>query len=84
MSRARGTLVGATVLAAATVALDLLAHPHGDTWWHHTPGFDLLFGFAGCAVIVVVSKALGKAALQRPERPAANSGDAADSEDLAT
>ena len=39
---------------------------------------------AGCAVIVVVSKALGKAALQRPERPAADSGDAADSEDLAT
>jgi len=78
MSRTRGALVGATVLAAAAVALDLVAHPHGDTWWHHTPGFDLIFGFAGCAVIVIVSKALGKAGLQRPERSAA------DSEDLTT
>jgi len=84
MNRARGTLVGATVLAAATVALDLLAHPHGDTWWHHTPGFDLIFGFVGCAVIVIVSKALGKAALQRPERSAADSNGAADPEDLTT
>ena len=84
MSRARGTLAGATVLAAATVALDLLAHPHGDTWWHHTPGFDLVFGFVGCVVIVVVSKALGKAALQRPERAAADSDDATDPEALTT
>jgi hypothetical protein len=27
-----------------------------------------VFGFVGCAVIVLVSKALGKAGLQRPER----------------
>lgn len=54
-------------LAVATVGLDLLAHPHGETWWHHAPGFDLFYGFAGCALIVIVSKALGKAGLQRPE-----------------
>ena len=66
MSPSRGAAVA--VIAVATVALDLLAHPHGETWWHHTPGFDLLYGFAGCAVIVIVSKALGKAGLQRPER----------------
>ena len=84
MSRVRGMLVGATIVAAATAALDLLAHPHGDSWWHHTPGFDLLFGFAGCAVIVVVSKALGKAALQRPERSATEPDDAAGPEDPTT
>ncbi|HIE94292.1 MAG TPA: hypothetical protein EYQ83_16060 [Acidobacteria bacterium] len=66
MNKGRGAAVA--VIAAATVSLDLLAHPHGEMWWHHAPGFDLVFGFVGCAVIVVVSKAFGKAGLQRPER----------------
>lgn len=64
--------------AGATVALDLLAHPHGDAWWHHALGFDLLYGFAGCAVIVIVSKALGKAGLQQGEHVDEASGDAAE------
>jgi hypothetical protein len=82
MSRTRGILAGAAVLTAGTAALDLLAHPHGETWWHHTPGFDLLFGFVGCALIVVVSKALGKAALQRPERPGTPSNGVSDPKDV--
>ena len=66
MTLARPVLVGAA--AVGTVALDLLAHPHGETWWHHLAGFDLVYGFLGCAAIVIVSKALGKAGLQRRER----------------
>ncbi|MDP6579669.1 MAG: hypothetical protein QF681_03350 [Vicinamibacterales bacterium] len=59
----------AAMLAAAVVSgLDLLAHPHGEAWWHHLPGFDLVYGFVGCVAIVVGSKALGKVWLQRPER----------------
>ncbi len=79
MSPSRGA-AGAViaVIAAATVALDLVAHPHGEAWWHHTPGFDLLYGFAGCAVIVIVSKALGKAGLQRPEHVDETPGDSAE------
>lgn len=82
MSGARRLLVGSAVFAAGAAALDLWAHPHGDTWWHHTPGFDLIFGFAGCALIVVVSKALGKAALQRPERSATQPDDVPKPEDV--
>jgi hypothetical protein len=41
------------------------AHPRLP--WHAIPAFDLVFGFLGCAVIVVVSKALGRAGLQKPE-----------------
>lgn len=66
MTAARAVLIGAA--AAASLALDLLAHPHGDTWWHHLAGFDLAYGFLGCAAIVFGSKALGKAWLQRRER----------------
>ncbi len=55
-------------IVTAVAALDVLAHPHGETWWHHLPGFDLIFGLVGCAIIVTVSKALGKAWLQHRER----------------
>jgi len=36
-------------------------------WWHRTPAFHAVFGVVGCVLIVVVSKALGKFWLQRPE-----------------
>ena len=66
MTAGRGALIATA--AAATGALDLLAHPHGDTWWHHLAGFDLVYGFLGRAAIVIGSKALGKVWLQRRER----------------
>ncbi len=66
MTVARGTLIAAA--AAAPVALDFLAHPHGETWWYHVPGFDFVYGFLGCVAIVVGAKVLGKAWLQRRER----------------
>ena len=66
MTTARRALIA--VAAAATVGLDLLAHPHGEGWWHDVPGFELVFGFLGCVAIVIGSKALGKVWLQRRER----------------
>ena len=62
-----GRAVTTVLVLAALAALDLLAHPHSEAWWHQLPGFDLFFGFLGCAGIVIVSKALGKAWLQREE-----------------
>lgn len=55
-------------IVTAMVAVDFLGHPHGETWWHHMPGFDLVYGAVGCMAIVIVSKALGKVWLQRRER----------------
>ena len=66
MTTGRRLLLAAIVTVVA--GLDVLAHPHGETWWHHLPGFDLIFGLVGCAIIVTVSKTLGKAWLQRRER----------------
>jgi hypothetical protein len=36
-------------------------------WWHRLPAFQGAYGLLGCLAIIVVSKALGKAWLQRPE-----------------
>ena len=62
-----GRAAPTVLVLVAMAALDLLADAHSETWWHQLPGFDLLFGFLGCAGIVIVSKALGKVWLQREE-----------------
>ena len=54
--------------AGATLVLEAASPHHAAYAWHSLPGFDLVYGFLGCALIVVASKALGRAALQRPEQ----------------
>ena len=58
------------VAATATVVAEIATHDaaHAVFPWHDVPGFDLLYGFAGCIVIIVLSKAAGQAWLQRDER----------------
>jgi hypothetical protein len=43
------------------------AHPHSHYWWHQFPGFDALYGFLGCILIIVASKALGEKYLEKNE-----------------
>jgi len=52
-----------------TVILEVIYRDasHAHFWWQVVPMFDLLYGFVGCVVIVLVSKWLGHAWLQRPE-----------------
>lgn len=40
-------------------------HPH--FWWEKIPIFDAIFGFLGCIVIVLGSKALGHHGIQKDE-----------------
>ena len=40
-------------------------HPH--FWWEKIPVFDAVFGFLGCILIVLGSKALGHHWLQKDE-----------------
>ncbi|MFQ5898353.1 MAG: hypothetical protein ACE5JN_08915 [Candidatus Methylomirabilia bacterium] len=62
----RGLLWIAFVLAA--VLEIFFATPEAALpWWHRTPAFHAVYGVVGCVLIVVVSKALGKFWLQRPE-----------------
>jgi membrane protein implicated in regulation of membrane protease activity len=62
-------LIAAGVTIVITVILEIVSRHHGHAafWWHATPAFDLLYGLAGCVGIVLVSKWLGHAWLQRRE-----------------
>ena len=54
------------VSAVLDVALRHFAHP--EFWWHSMPAFDLLYGFIGCAALILFSKWLGHRFLMRDER----------------
>ena len=44
------------VAVLAAVLEFFFAHPHYHEWWNTTPGFNLLFGFAGCWLLIFVAK----------------------------
>lgn len=64
----RWWVAGAVTLIVSVVA-EVVFHDasHSLFWWHDVPGFDFVYGLAGCAAIVVVSKAIGSRWLQRPD-----------------
>ena len=45
----------------------LFRHEHPHFWWDKIPAFDAVFGFLGCILIVIGSKALGHHWLQKDE-----------------
>ena len=55
------------VAVLAAVLEFFFAHPHYHEWWNTTPGFNLLFGFAGCWLLIFVAKIVMTPLLQRPE-----------------
>ena len=44
-----------------------ISREHVHFWWEKIPIFDALFGFIGCIVIVLGSKALGHHGIQKDE-----------------
>jgi peptidoglycan/LPS O-acetylase OafA/YrhL len=61
VKRPRAVVVTAVAFVAG-VGVDLLI---GDV--HYFPGYAATIGLVGCVVIVLASKWLGKALIQRPE-----------------
>ena len=50
------------------VALEIAFVQHKIYYpWHGLIGFDIFFGFLGCAAIIVISKFLGSVFIQRKE-----------------
>ena len=44
-----------------------IPHEKVHFWWEKIPAFDAIFGFLGCIVIVLGSKALGHHGIQKDE-----------------
>ncbi len=59
-------ITGAAIVAAVGFDVVFPYYSHPESWWHTTPGFDLVYGLVGCAAIVLFSKWLGTH-VSRPE-----------------
>ena len=66
-------LLGA-VMAVMVVVEVLFAHPHYHMIWNSVPGFDLLIGFAGAWVLILLAKVVMAKILQREENYYESSG----------
>lgn len=53
------------VLLDVITSIFISKHPHFI--WEKIPGFSAVYGFIACALIIIVSKALGKWGLMKPE-----------------
>ncbi len=56
-------------LLACLVLLDalLVDKEHAHTWVEHLPGFWTVFGFAGCALLIILSKWFGHTGIMTRE-----------------
>jgi hypothetical protein len=57
------------LVAVLSVLGQYLGHDDHDAagWWERVPGFWAIYGFVGCVLIIVGSKAIGGILLQRKE-----------------
>ena len=60
-------VLGVITLISIFAAMNIPYDPAHDYWWNRIPAFNILYGFAGCVLIMLFSKALGKLFLQRKE-----------------
>lgn len=51
----------------AGILVQTFLHPHAYFWWEEIPVFSAVYGFIGCIVIIVASKAIGHFWLQKEE-----------------
>ncbi|MDQ8202060.1 hypothetical protein [Pelagicoccus sp. SDUM812003] len=66
MKKIHWILLGLVTLASLVLQYFGPPHPHPHAW-DSIPLFYCMFGFVGCVLIIVVSKFLGKAWLQKKE-----------------
>ena len=64
MSKKKVYLLAALAMITATVVEVLFAHPHQ---WDTLPGFDVLFGVLGCAVLIIAAKKIVGPLIQKRE-----------------
>jgi hypothetical protein len=58
----------AVITAASLTAEFTAGYAHGHShWWNGIPGFFIYFGLAGCILLILLAKALGKNLVSRDE-----------------
>ena len=65
IKKLRIILIGSIILSCVLGFAFPNQHPH--FWWQEIPVFDVVFGFIGCIMIILVSKWIGHQWLMKDE-----------------
>lgn len=63
----KGLIISGVIIFITLIADTFFVHHHTYYWWHGFVGFDVLFGFFGCVLLIKVAKGLGKLFIQKQE-----------------
>lgn len=75
MSRKSIYIILAAVMVCSAAAELCGIHLHSPAWWPLPFGYNIFFGFAGCWVLIIISKMIMMPLLQRDETYYDNRGD---------
>lgn len=67
MSKNALYILVAVILAGSMVMEFMGVHMHAPHWWPLHFGYNVFFGFAGCWALIIMSKMIMAAVLQRSE-----------------
>ena len=73
-NKKRVYLLLAVIMVIMVIIEVLFTHPHYHMIWNSVPGFDLLIGFAGAWVLILLAKVVMAKILQRDENYYESSG----------
>ena len=73
-NKKRVYLLLAVIMVIMVIIEVLFAHPHYHMIWNSVPGCDLLIGFAGAWVLILLAKVVMAKILQRDENYYESSG----------
>ncbi|KJS19475.1 MAG: hypothetical protein VR72_18690 [Clostridiaceae bacterium BRH_c20a] len=67
MSTKKVITIASLVIIISLIVEALFVDHHGEFWWQELIGFDVIYGFLGCLVLILGAKTFGKEFLQRSE-----------------
>jgi asparagine N-glycosylation enzyme membrane subunit Stt3 len=60
-------IIALAVLTILSLAAGFFSSGEPGHWWNNVPGFFILFGLAGCILLILFSKKIGKLFLLKDE-----------------
>ena len=63
----KGLIISGAIILITLLADIFFVQHHSYYWWHGFVGFDVLFGFLGCVLLIKFAKGLGKLFIQKKE-----------------
>lgn len=63
----KGLIISGAIILITLLADIFFVQHHSYYWWHGFVGFDVLFGFLGCVLLIKFAKGLGNLFIQKKE-----------------